>query len=134
MQPPEYYIDYCLRIAQKGAGYVSPNPMVGAVLVYENQIIGEGYHEKYGAAHAETNCIHSVIQENRKFIPASTLYVSLEPCSHTGNTPPCVDFIIFHRIKKVVIACQDISSKVNAFRPHRFFIMTPYIIINNIQI
>lgn len=103
----------CLDLAQKGAGSVSPNPMVGAVLVYHDRIIGEGYHEKYGEAHAEVNCINSVASEDRPLIKLSTMYVSLEPCAHFGKTPPCSQLIMEHKIPKVVIACTDPFSKVN---------------------
>ncbi len=103
----------CFDLALEGAGSVAPNPMVGAVLVYNDRIIGEGYHEKYGEAHAEVNCIKSVSIENRHLIQSSTLYVSLEPCAHYGKTPPCSQLIIDHQIPKVVIACADPFSKVN---------------------
>ncbi len=109
----EVYMKRCLTLAQYGLGKVSPNPMVGALLVYEDKIIGEGYHEKYGCAHAEVNCIKSVKKENIHFIKDSTLYVSLEPCNHFGKTPPCTDLIIQQQIKKVVIGCRDPHSKVN---------------------
>jgi len=84
----------CLQLAKLGAGHVAPNPIVGAVLVYQDRIIGEGYHEVYGQAHAEVNCINSVIEADKKLISESTLYVSLEPCAHHGKTPPCADLII----------------------------------------
>ena len=103
----------CLQLAAAGAGNVAPNPMVGAVLVYNNEIIGEGYHMKYGEAHAEVNCIASVEADNRSVISQSTLYVSLEPCSHFGKTPPCADLIIENRIPHVVIGCKDPFEKVN---------------------
>jgi len=103
----------CLELAQKGLGKVLPNPMVGAVLVYENKIIGEGFHEFYGGPHAEVNCIESVSAEQKINIPKSTLFVSLEPCNHFGKTPPCTDLIIKNRIQKVVIACKDPFEKVN---------------------
>lgn len=102
----------CLQLAQKGQGSVSPNPMVGAVLVYNNKIIGEGWHQQYGQAHAEVNCIRSVLKAHQEHISKSTLYVSLEPCSHYGKTPPCCNLIIEHKIPKVVIACQDPFEKV----------------------
>jgi diaminohydroxyphosphoribosylaminopyrimidine deaminase/5-amino-6-(5-phosphoribosylamino)uracil reductase len=102
----------CLQLAKMGAGNVAPNPMVGAVLVYEDKIIGEGYHQKYGDAHAEVNCINSVSEENKPFIEKSTIYVSLEPCSHYGKTPPCADLIIRNNIKKVIIGIQDINKEV----------------------
>lgn len=87
--------------------------MVGAVLVYNNRIIGEGYHQKYGEAHAEVNCLNSVKEEDRPFISQSTLYVSLEPCAHQGKTPPCADLIIKHKIPEVVIGCRDPFEAVN---------------------
>ena len=96
-----------------GAGYVAPNPMVGAVLVYNDRIIGEGFHQQYGQAHAEVNCINSVAEENKQFIEKSTLYVSLEPCVHFGKTPPCANLIIKNNIPKVVIACRDSYNEVN---------------------
>jgi len=102
----------CLRLAELGAGYVAPNPMVGAVLVYEDKIIGEGYHQKYGEAHAEVNCINSVSEQHKNLVEKSALYVSLEPCSHYGKTPPCADLIIKNKIKKVIIGCKDIYKEV----------------------
>ena len=102
----------CIQLAKLSAGNVAPNPMVGALLVYENKIIGEGYHKKYGEAHAEVNCINSVSDENKNLISKSTLYVSLEPCAHFGKTPPCADLIIRHHIAKVVIGCKDIFKEV----------------------
>lgn len=103
----EHYMRRCIQLALLGKGYVAPNPLVGAVLVYDGIIIGEGYHQEYGQAHAEVNCINSVKEELKKLIPISTLYVSLEPCVHFGKTPPCVDFILQHRISKVIIGCSD---------------------------
>ena len=103
----------CLELAQLGAGNVAPNPMVGAILVYNNKIIGEGYHQKFGEAHAEVNCFKSVEDCNRAFIPKSTLYVSLEPCAHFGKTPPCADFIIKNKIPHVVVGCTDSYERVN---------------------
>ena len=103
----------CLELAARGAGFVAPNPMVGAVLVYQNRIIGEGWHQQYGKAHAEVNCIASVKEEDRNFLSHSTLYVSLEPCVHFGKTPPCTDLIIQHKIPKVVIGCRDPFAAVN---------------------
>jgi len=105
----------CLELARLGAGNVAPNPMVGAVLVYNDQIIGEGYHQKYGEAHAEPNCIgQAVANGHSALIPRSTLYVSLEPCVHFGKTPPCADLIITNKIPKVVIGCRDPFKEVNA--------------------
>ena len=103
----------CLDLASLGSGNVAPNPMVGAVLVYDNEVIGEGFHQQYGQAHAEVNCINSVQQHNKHLIEKSTLYISLEPCNHFGKTPPCSDLIIAHKIPKVVIACTDPFEKVN---------------------
>ncbi|HEY5391838.1 MAG TPA: bifunctional diaminohydroxyphosphoribosylaminopyrimidine deaminase/5-amino-6-(5-phosphoribosylamino)uracil reductase RibD [Hanamia sp.] len=112
MSSHEQYMHRCLQLAALGAGNVAPNPMVGAVLVYENEIIGEGYHEKFGEAHAEVNCINRVSEKNKSLIKKSTIYVSLEPCSHHGKTPPCTDLILEKEIKKVVIGCQDIYEEV----------------------
>ena len=103
----------CLQLAAQGAGYVAPNPMVGAILVHEGRIIGEGWHRQYGEAHAEVNCINSVKEADRHLLPSATLYVSLEPCNHFGKTPPCTNLVIKERIPKVVIACRDSFQKVN---------------------
>ncbi len=108
-----YYMLRCLQLAKLGAGHVAPNPMVGAVLVHNNRIIGEGYHEKYGEAHAEVNCINSVKQADKNLVPESVMYVSLEPCAHYGKTPPCTDLIIRNEIPKVVIGCKDVYTEVN---------------------
>ena len=103
----------CLQLALLGAGNVAPNPLVGAVLVHDDRIIGEGYHKKYGEAHAEVNCISSVTDEDKDLIQKSTLYVSLEPCVHFGKTPPCTDLIIKNKIPKAVIGCQDVYKEVD---------------------
>ena len=102
----------CLQLAQMGAGNVAPNPMVGAVLVHNDIIIGEGYHQQFGGPHAEVECIESVKRENKGLIPEATMYVSLEPCAHFGKTPPCADLLIHENIKKVVIGARDPFSKV----------------------
>lgn len=94
-----------LLLAKLGAGTVSPNPMVGCVIVHEGRIIGEGYHQKYGEAHAEVNAINSVL--DKSLLSASTVYVTLEPCSHFGKTPPCADLLIKHQVKKVVVCNFD---------------------------
>jgi diaminohydroxyphosphoribosylaminopyrimidine deaminase / 5-amino-6-(5-phosphoribosylamino)uracil reductase len=112
MPSDEQYMQRCIQLAKLGAGNVAPNPMVGAVLVYQGRIIGEGYHKKFGEAHAEVNCINSVDEKNQLLIEESTIYVSLEPCAHHGKTPPCADLIIQKEIKKVVIGCQDIYKEV----------------------
>jgi diaminohydroxyphosphoribosylaminopyrimidine deaminase / 5-amino-6-(5-phosphoribosylamino)uracil reductase len=112
----EEHIDFmkrCIQLAKLGEGHVSPNPMVGAVLVHNNRIIGEGYHEIYGEAHAEVNCINSVKQADKNLIRESVLYVSLEPCSHYGKTPPCADLVIRNKIPRVVIGCKDVFTEVN---------------------
>lgn len=101
----EIYMQRCIDLAKKGIRAVAPNPMVGCVLVVEDKIIGEGYHERYGEAHAEVNAINSV--SNKSLLKKATLYVSLEPCSHTGKTPPCAELIIKKGIKKVVIGTKD---------------------------
>jgi diaminohydroxyphosphoribosylaminopyrimidine deaminase / 5-amino-6-(5-phosphoribosylamino)uracil reductase len=103
----------CLELAKRGAGSVAPNPMVGAVLVTDDRIIGEGYHEVYGGPHAEPNCLTSVRKEDANLIAQSVMYVSLEPCAHFGKTPPCADLIIKHSIPKVVVGCRDPFSEVN---------------------
>lgn len=97
----------CLELAALGLGKVAPNPLVGAVLVYDNRIIGEGYHQQYGQAHAEVNCIASVKEQDRPFISDATIYVNLEPCSHFGKTPPCADLLIQHQIKRIVVGSLD---------------------------
>ena len=106
----ERFMLRCLELAEKGAGYVSPNPMVGSVLVADGQVIGEGYHERFGGPHAEVNAIASVREKAR--LRQSTLYVNLEPCSHHGKTPPCCDLIIENKIPRVVVACKDPHEKV----------------------
>ena len=111
MFPHETYIRRCFQLARKGEGFVAPNPMVGAVIVHNNTIIGEGYHRKYGEAHAETHAIKAV--KNASLLPKSTLYVSLEPCSHYGKTPPCAELIVAHRIPRVVVAVADPNPKVS---------------------
>jgi diaminohydroxyphosphoribosylaminopyrimidine deaminase / 5-amino-6-(5-phosphoribosylamino)uracil reductase len=107
------FMQRCLQLAEMGRGWVAPNPMVGAVLVYNEMIIGEGYHQKFGGPHAEVNCINSVPPQLRCFIEHAVLYVSLEPCAHYGKTPPCSSFIIQHKIQKVVIGCRDPFTAVN---------------------
>ena len=104
-------MERAIELAQFGATQVSPNPRVGAVLVYDSKIIGEGYHAYYGGAHAEVNAIKSV--KDQSLLSKSTLYVTLEPCSHHGKTPPCADLILQHKIPKVVIACKDPNPLVN---------------------
>lgn len=105
----ESYIQLAIEIAKKGMGNVSPNPLVGCVIVKNNKIIGAGYHELFGKNHAEINAINSVIEN----IEGSTMYVNLEPCSHFGKTPPCVEKIIENKIKKVVIGTRDMNPVVS---------------------
>lgn len=100
------FIKRCLTLAKNGLGTTYPNPMVGSVIVHQGQIIGEGWHQKAGEAHAEVNAIRSV-KGDKDVLKKSTLYVNLEPCSHHGKTPPCADLIIQHQIKKVVIGTTD---------------------------
>ena len=100
----------CLDLAKQGIGKVSPNPMVGSVIVHNNKIIGEGYHEFYGEAHAEVNAVKSV--KDKSLLKESTLYVNLEPCAHFGKTPPCANLIVEHQIPRVVIGCVDTFSEV----------------------
>lgn len=104
------YIQRCLQIAKNGLGITRPNPMVGAVIVYDNRIIGEGYTSAYGGNHAEVNAINSV--EDKSLLAKSILYVTLEPCSHFGKTPPCSDLIVKHKIPKIVIGCIDDNPEV----------------------
>jgi diaminohydroxyphosphoribosylaminopyrimidine deaminase/5-amino-6-(5-phosphoribosylamino)uracil reductase len=104
------YMNRCLSLAAIAQSYVAPNPMVGAVLVVDNQIISEGYHHKYGLPHAEPNAIHAV--KNKSLLQKATLYVNLEPCSHFGKTPPCANLIVESGIPKVVIGTLDPNPKV----------------------
>lgn len=105
------WMERALQLASLGLGKVQPNPMVGAVIVYENQIIGEGWHHKYGEPHAEVNAIHAV--KDKSLLAKSTMYVTLEPCSHFGKTPPCAELICQHKLARVVIANKDPNEKVN---------------------
>jgi diaminohydroxyphosphoribosylaminopyrimidine deaminase/5-amino-6-(5-phosphoribosylamino)uracil reductase len=107
----EKYMQRCIELAQNARGYTSPNPMVGAVIVYQNTIIGEGWHHAPGLPHAEVNAINNVA--DKSLLKHSTIYVSLEPCAHFGRTPPCSDLIIHHKIPRVVIGCRDPFEHVN---------------------
>jgi diaminohydroxyphosphoribosylaminopyrimidine deaminase/5-amino-6-(5-phosphoribosylamino)uracil reductase len=109
----EKYIERCFQLAKLGGKMVRPNPMVGAVLVYKDRIIGEGWHERFGGAHAEVNCIESVSAQDEDKISKSTLYVSLEPCSFHGKTPACSQLILKQKIPKVVISSRDPNPKVD---------------------
>ncbi len=105
----ELYMQRALQLAEKGKGAVSPNPLVGCVIVAQNRIIGEGYHKKYGEAHAEVNALKSISEEDLQndLLQEATVYVTLEPCSHFGKTPPCADALIKAKVKKVVVATLD---------------------------
>jgi diaminohydroxyphosphoribosylaminopyrimidine deaminase/5-amino-6-(5-phosphoribosylamino)uracil reductase len=106
----EKFMSRALDLASGGAGNVSPNPMVGCVIVHEGKIIGEGYHQQYGKHHAEVNAVNSI--SNKQLLPECTLFVTLEPCSHFGKTPPCADLIIREKIPEVVIGTVDPFNKV----------------------
>ena len=111
------YMQRCLELAELGMGNVSPNPMVGCVIVHENLIVGEGYHKKFGQAHAEVNAIHNVLSnyqdDAERILANAVVYVNLEPCAHFGKTPPCADLLIKYGVKKVVIGNTDPFSDVN---------------------
>ncbi|AEW85786.1 riboflavin biosynthesis protein RibD [Flavobacterium columnare NBRC 100251 = ATCC 23463] len=111
MKIHQKYISRCIELAKNGLGTTYPNPLVGSVIVHNDLIIGEGWHKKSGEAHAEVNAINSV--QNKEVLSESTIYVSLEPCSHFGKTPPCADLIIQHKIPKVVIGTMDPFAKVS---------------------
>lgn len=104
------YMRRALDLAERGRGTVSPNPMVGCVIVHEQKIIGEGWHRLYGEGHAEVNAVGSVMDIS--LLPESTCYVTLEPCAHYGKTPPCADLLIKHRLKRVVVAVKDSNPLV----------------------
>ena len=105
----EYYMKIALKLAQKGRGYVNPNPLVGAVIVKDARIISRGYHQRYGGNHAEINALKHASED----VVGSTLYVTLEPCCHEGKTPPCIDSIIKHKIARVVIGTIDSNPLVS---------------------
>ena len=105
ISPDQVFMQRCLELAGNGLGYVAPNPMVGAVVVHKGEVIGEGYHRQFGQAHAEVNAIQSV--KDKSLLQGSTLYVNLEPCVHTGKTPPCTDLILANAIPNVVIGTPD---------------------------
>jgi diaminohydroxyphosphoribosylaminopyrimidine deaminase/5-amino-6-(5-phosphoribosylamino)uracil reductase len=111
MQKDKLYMQRCIDLALLGIGEVGSNPMVGAVIVLDDVIIGEGYHQKFGEAHAEVNAINAV--KDKSLLNKATIYVSLEPCSHFGKTPPCADLLVNSNFKKVVIGCKDTFSEVS---------------------
>ena len=110
MTQHETYIKRCLQIAKNGLGTTRPNPMVGCVILHNNKIISEGFTSAYGGNHAEVNAINSV--KDKSLLKEATLYVTLEPCSHYGKTPPCSDLIVAYKIPNVVIGCLDDNEKV----------------------
>ena len=114
MEEHSVFMRRCFELAEMGLGMVAPNPLVGAVLVYNGEIIGEGYHQVFGDKHAEVNCIEAALQKvDAEVISKSTLYVNLEPCSHYGKTPPCTNLILQHHIPHVVICNTDPFAEVN---------------------
>lgn len=118
MSKNEQYMQRCLDLAILGANTVSPNPMVGAVIVHEDVIIGEGYTSPYGGPHAEVNAVDAVLahyglEEGKELLRHSTVYVSLEPCAHHGKTPPCADMLIHYQVKCVIVGCLDPFAQVN---------------------
>src|SRR5574344_1774968 len=113
MQKDEYYMKMAIELAQKGKGWTNPNPMVGAVIVKDEVILGEGYHQRFGGPHAEIEAIHQAHQKGYQDLNGATIYVSLEPCSHFGKTPPCADKLIELGFPKVVVGCSDPHDKVN---------------------
>jgi diaminohydroxyphosphoribosylaminopyrimidine deaminase/5-amino-6-(5-phosphoribosylamino)uracil reductase len=106
----ELFMQRALDLALLGQGYVSPNPMVGCVIVHHGKIIGEGWHQKFGGPHAEVEAINSV--SDKSLLPESVVYVNLEPCSHYGKTPPCADLLVEQKVKKVVVANLDTNPLV----------------------
>ena len=106
----ELFMQRTFDLAELGRGNVSPNPLVGCVIVHNDRIIGGGWHKKYGEAHAEVNVVASVM--DKELLTKSTVYVNLEPCSHVGKTPPCADLLISHQVKKVVISNLDSNPLV----------------------
>lgn len=113
MSSHELFMRRCLQLAALGRRTCRPNPMVGAVLVHEGRIIGEGWHKRYGGPHAEVEAFASVADADRALIPDSTLYVSLEPCNHHGKTPPCSERIISEGVRQVVVGTVDFATHVN---------------------
>jgi diaminohydroxyphosphoribosylaminopyrimidine deaminase/5-amino-6-(5-phosphoribosylamino)uracil reductase len=107
------YMRRCFELAQLAKGYTAPNPMVGAILVHEGRIIGQGYHHHYGSDHAEVDCLKNVAEADKNLIPRSAMYVSLEPCAHYGLTPPCAIRLVQERIREVYIANTDPFEKVH---------------------
>ncbi len=117
MTEHEKYMQRCIELAANGLGNVAPNPLVGAVLVKDERIIGEGFHQQYGKAHAEVNAVNSFLNRSGNDateLSKSTLYVNLEPCNHKGKTPPCTELIIRYKIREVIIGCADPNKNVKS--------------------
>ncbi|MBQ9285497.1 MAG: bifunctional diaminohydroxyphosphoribosylaminopyrimidine deaminase/5-amino-6-(5-phosphoribosylamino)uracil reductase RibD [Bacteroidaceae bacterium] len=112
MTEEEKYMARCLQLARHGELTTAPNPMVGAVIVHGGRIIGEGWHRRYGGPHAEVNAIRSVKAADEGLLAEATIYVSLEPCSHYGKTPPCAELLISKGLRRVVVGCLDPNEKV----------------------
>ena len=112
MENDERYMQRCLQLAANGIQGARPNPMVGAVIVADGRIIGEGYHVRYGEGHAEVNAFASVSPDDERLLPEATIYVSLEPCAHYGKTPPCADLIVKKGVRRVVVGCIDPFAEV----------------------
>lgn len=112
MDENEIYMMKCIELAKKGRGFVSPNPLVGCVIVKDGNIIGKGYHRKYGEAHAEVNAVNDALK-NGFSVEGATVYVNLEPCSHSGKTSPCSDLLITNKVGNVMIGMKDPYEKVN---------------------
>jgi len=126
----EFYIERCNQLAKLAKGQTFTNPMVGALLVYDDRIIGEGYHTAFGAQHGEIEALNNVPLADRKWLPQSTLFVNLEPCVHFGKTPPCTDAIIHHGIKRVVIGTADPNPRmqgkgIEKLKHHGIEVITP---------
>ena len=113
MTEDEKYMARCLQLARHGELTTAPNPMVGAVIVHEGRIIGEGWHRRYGGPHAEVNAIRSVRPEDEALLREATIYVSLEPCSHWGKTPPCAELLAEKGLRRVVVGCLDPNERVS---------------------
>jgi diaminohydroxyphosphoribosylaminopyrimidine deaminase/5-amino-6-(5-phosphoribosylamino)uracil reductase len=112
MTEDEKYMSRCLQLARHGEFTTAPNPQVGAVIVHEGRIIGEGWHRQYGGPHAEVNAVRSVRPEDESLLREDTIYVSLEPCSHWGKTPPCAELLVEKGFRRVVVGCLDPNEKV----------------------
>ncbi|MEO6691816.1 MAG: bifunctional diaminohydroxyphosphoribosylaminopyrimidine deaminase/5-amino-6-(5-phosphoribosylamino)uracil reductase RibD, partial [Saprospiraceae bacterium] len=112
MNEVEKYLNYCVKIAKNGESRVSPNPLVGSIIVHKDQIIAEGWHQYYGSDHAERMALSRVRSQDKSLLSQSQLYVTLEPCNHYGQTPPCTDIIVESGIKEVIFGSYDINPKM----------------------